>query len=489
MTPSSRKVWLAAAAAGLSLLVHAKGLRAPLLDYHFHRQVNTAAVARNYWRERRPLLEPRIDWEGPEDRLAATELPVYMWLYGKLWPILGLGESWGRILSAAASALTALFLFFLFDRELGTEAAFLGAGLFSFLPLEVYFGRTVQPEAAALLGGVAALYFWDRALERGRPWGPWLAATFCVFLAVGLKIAYAYLFVPLAGLTWRRLGRASWSDGRTWAAGLLSMAGVAAWYLYASQGVYVVPTHAGEFLNILEYRRLPYFLQFLVLSRFLELVLTYGGAVLFFFGAREVLLRRRDAFWIAWLGGAFLHIPALGAYGHSHEYTALPLVPVAAGLMGEGLRLLKARASSVPAPRRAWALAGVALLALAVPVHAALRVGHWYRQGFGYLARAREAAAAVSAPGDLFHTGCRAPSVALYYLDRRGWSNELETRTPADALGLIAARARQGARFLAVEKTGLFADPGGSLWRALRARSAPAWDDGALAIFPRSVSE
>ena len=37
----------------LSILFHLRGLAAPLLDYHFHRQVNTASIARNYWREAR----------------------------------------------------------------------------------------------------------------------------------------------------------------------------------------------------------------------------------------------------------------------------------------------------------------------------------------------------------------------------------------------------------------------------------------------------
>jgi hypothetical protein len=126
---------LLTAVAGLSVLVHLYGLKAPLLDYHYHRQVNTASIARNYMREDRPLLKPRIDWEGPEDRLAATELPLYMYLYGKLWNVGGLGEMWGRVISALASLLTALLLFLLFEREFGREPAFYGALLFSLSPL------------------------------------------------------------------------------------------------------------------------------------------------------------------------------------------------------------------------------------------------------------------------------------------------------------------------------------------------------------------
>lgn len=479
-----RRLLCAGLVAGLSLFVHLRGLRAPLLDYHFHRQVNTASIARNYWREARPLLKPRVDWEGPADRMAATELPVQMWLYGKLWPLFGLGQAWGRILSVFASALTALLLFLLLESELGTESAFYGAAFFCLLPVEVYFGRTVQPEACALLGCISALYFWNLSLRPERPLPPWAAATFSAFIAIGLKLPYAHILIPLAALTWRRLGRKALLDVRLWLAGLLALGGVLAWYRHASAGVYVVPTHPGEFWSILGYKRLLYFAQFLAFSRFPEVVATYGGTVLFAVGAREILARRREPFLLAWLAGVVLHLLALGAYAHDHDYTSLPLAPITAGLMGEGLRRILERARAAAPEKRPRALTAVALLALSVPVHATLRINHWYRQGFDYLSRAQEAAASVSRPDDLFLTGCVAASVALYHLDRRGWSDDLGARRLEDSLALIARRAKEGARFLAVEKKNALAEPDGALWKALRARAAPVWDDGRLAIFP-----
>jgi dolichyl-phosphate-mannose-protein mannosyltransferase len=486
MKPAGRRrAWLAAAVCALSLAVHAKGIRAPLLDYHYHRQVNTASIARSYSRYSQPLLKPRIDWAGPEDRLAATELPVEMWLHGKLWPLFGLGEAWGRVLSAVASALTALLLFLLFEREFGTEAGFWGAALFTVLPIEIYFGRTVQPEAAALLGFVGALYFWELSLEPSRPAGPWLAAVVSAFLAAGLKLPYVHVLIPLAALSWRRLDRAALTDARTWAAGLLAMGGVLAWYVYASSGVFVVPTHGKEFGHFLGYDlRLFYYAEYLLVSRFPELIATYAGLVLFFYGAREVLARRRDPFWIALLGGTFAHLIALGSYAQIHEYSCLPLAVGTAGLMGEGLSILWKRAGAVAPPRRAWAAAGLALLVAAVPVHATLRIAHWYGQGWDYLARAHEAAAAVSRPEDLFVTNNPATSVTLYYLDRRGWSDDYGLLAPDQAAARIEELRRAGARFIASEKKGPFAESDGALWKILRARSAPVWDDGAFVIFP-----
>jgi hypothetical protein len=467
----------------LSLLVHAKGLFAPLLDYHFHRQVNTASIARNYAREARPIHRPRVDWDGPEDKLAATEMPAHMWLYGKLWPVFGLGEKWGRLISVLASALTTLLLFAFLEREFGREQALWGAALFTMLPVEVYFGRTVQPEAVALLTLVASLFFWERSLAPDRSWGAWGAAVFCAFIAVGIKLPYAHLLIALAGLTWRRLGRSAFLDWRMWLAGLVAMGGVIAWYLWARTGLYVVPTRGDEYTKLLAYDRVLYFIFFQITSRFPEVTTTYGGLALFAVGVREILGRRRDIFWMSWLGGVALHLFAMGGYAHYHEYTALPMAPVVAGFIGVGVALLRARVGALPDARRSRAMAGLVLLVVSVPVHAALRINHWYRQGYTYLASAGKAAATVSAPSDLFMTNCQAASVLLYYLDRRGWSDELDSH-PQFSDEKINWAAEHGAKFIASEKRGIFSDPDGALWRRFRAKGSPVWDDGKLVIFP-----
>ena len=140
-------------------------------------------------------------------------------------------------------------------------------------------------------------------------------------------------------------------------------------------------------------------------------------------------------------------------------------------------------AAATPAKRRAFAFAGLAFLLFAIPAHSALRIGHWYKQGYDFLAEAGKAAATVSAPDDLFFTNCRAASVLLYYLDRRGWADELEIN-PAVADATVDLHIAKGARFIASEKRGLFSEPDGAMWKRLRARGAPVWDDGKLVIFP-----
>ncbi|MBI5884187.1 MAG: glycosyltransferase family 39 protein [Elusimicrobia bacterium] len=462
-----------------SVLGHLKGIASPPLDYHYHRQCNTAAIARNFSENGSRFSCPRIDWEGNYDGCSATEFPLYMWLTGLLWSLGGLGALWGRILSLILSALTAVYLFRLLEGWMETEAAFYAGILFSFIPLEVYFGRTIQPEAAALFCAVAALFHWKRSLDPDRPWGHWLAAVALSFLAVGHKLPYIHTLIPLAALSWFSLRGLAFKDLRTLLAPALILGGVYAWYKHASSGAYVVPTNPSEFLGLLHYERLPFFVQFQFLSRFPELAATYGGVVLGILGARELVWRRGHAIFAVWFLAVATHIVAGGDYTFRHEYTSLPFVPVNAAFMGMGLFLLKERARASGSRR---ALAGAALLALSVPVHASLRIPHWYKLTHPQLVDAREAADAVSRPEDLFLCNERGSSVFLFFLDRKGWSWDL-AEAGQDRIGQVEEKVLQGARFYATAKSPLFLDPEGFYAKWFRSRYPVVYDDRGLLIF------
>lgn len=477
----TRRVRLALVVAA-SLAAHLKGIASPLLDYHYHRQCNTAAIARNFHRGGLDILKPQVDWEGPQEGRAATELPVYMWLVGLLWPVGGLGELWGRLLSVLFSALTAVYLVLFLERELEPEAAFYAGLLFSFIPLEVYFGRTVQPEAISLFGTMASLYHWDRWLGGRRGWHHWALAVLFAFLAIGHKLPYAYILLPLAYLAWLRRGPEALKNAGVWLAPLAAGLGVWTWYRYASSGVYVVPSHPGEFTSILNYARLPFFVQFQALSRFPELATTYGGLVLFALGLRELVFRRGKAFYAAWFGVIWAFLIAGGGYSFYHEYTSLPLAPVNAAFMGLGLVLLKRKVLALRGEVRTWAWAGLSLLVLSIPVHSALRIRHWYRNNYPFLARAKQAADQVSAPGDLFLANTRSSSVYLFYLDRKGWSWDLEELGPSH-IGWVEDKIRRGARFFATAKEGPFKGRTGFYAEWFYSRFPVVYDRDGLLIF------
>ena len=465
--------------AAVSVIMHLRGITSPLGDLHYWRQCYTATLARNFHENGMHLLLPQIDWAGPYRGLAATEFPIFSWLMALLWPLAGLAELWGRLLAAAFSALTAVYLFLLVEEDFGREAALYAGTLFSLLPIEIYFGRTVQPEAMAVCATVAALYHWRRSLGPGRPWGHWAAATMGAFLAVSLKLPYVYLCVPLAWLAWERLGAAFWRDGRSWGALCIVSAGVFAWYHHASTGVFVIPMKGGEFMAFLHYKL--YYIQRQFLSRFPELASTYMG--LFLLGAGAfVILRRRLYLYAAWFAAFGFSLIAGGYYTFGHEYTSLPWAPVNAAFMGAGLCFLREKAAALPSPRRAWALAALVLLVAAMPVYSTLRIRHWYRLGWPEPSRAAQVADRVSAADDLFVGSGGEGIMFLYYLHRRGWAVDFQDDAPA-AWARLEECIGQGARFFFAMRSGLFRDQEGEVARRFYARFPLVYDEDGLLVF------
>jgi 4-amino-4-deoxy-L-arabinose transferase-like glycosyltransferase len=478
----SRRLCVALVVAA-SLAVHIKGLTSPLLDYHYHRQCNTADIARNYYRNGLHFGTPQIDWEGDFAGKAATEFPLYMWLMGLLWPVAGLGELWGRLLSCGFSALTAVYLFLFLEKRMEREAALYAGVLFSCIPLEIYFGRTVQPEALALMATVAAFYHFDAWLDAPKARLHWAAATLFAFLAIAHKLPYAYILLPLAALAWLKPRRRSLADPWAWGACLLALAGVAGWYRYASTGVFVVPDHPAEFIKMFEYDRLPYFILFQFASRLPELATTYGGMVLGAIGAWELIGRRKQTFLGVWWGAVAVSLIIAGGYAHWHEYTSLPFAPINAALMGAGLLWLQQAARRLPQKHRLLARTALVLLVISVPVHAALRIRHWYHNGYPYLNHAGEAAAAVSKPADLFVCNERTSSVFLYYLDRKGWAWSVKEAGVQKSEELLGQKISEGAKFYATGKA-MLDEPGLESFRShLYSNAELVYDRDDLMVF------
>jgi len=444
-----------------SVLPHLYGISSPPLDYHKHRQTNTAAIARNYHENGLHLLNPQISWDGDNRGRAATELPLYMYLVGVLWGVFGLGALWGRVLSVFFSACTtAAFLRFL-EGWLDERSALCAAILFAWLPVEIYFGRTIQPESFALLCSILSLLFLDRYLSSrlaGRVcWSGWAFSWAAAAVAIGHKLPYGYLLAVCGVLAWLRLGRAALRDPGVLAFIPLVLLPVFAWYKYASSGVYVVPTSWESLLLLLEYSRLPHYLKAQFLTRFPELTVTWPGMVLWAAGAWGACRTRAGRLLWLWLACICVYAVLGGAYTFHHEYTALPFALVNSAFMGLGLRDLLDRAAALRGAWRRVAFAGLAVVIVALPLNAAYRIKHWYRIEYPYLVGMDRIADRISDPNDLFLCDMREPSVPLFFLRRRGWSDDLWERglTPME---WIAIHLPKGARFFMVRKGGPFAD-------------------------------
>lgn len=425
--------------------MHVPGITHPMLDYHAFRQCQTAGMARNYFRHGMHFFTPEIDFEGPT-LWTGTEFPLYSYLLAGLYQVFGLHEILGRLISIFFTAWSALFLFGFIRRRLGDAAGFWSAIIMCAIPAHVYFTRTVQPESMALWGFLGFLYFFDRWLNDRRP-ADWIGAVTCGALSALLKLPFLYLVVGM----WFFLKQWSFpavvggkstidprpatagDDVALWAALCVIVALTASWYAYARRAPHqVLPLGIEEHLKNLAPLRQWKFWEAHFISRFPEICATYSGLVLGIVGA-GVFRRRREWIYFAWFAVTVLYTVLLGQYGWTHKYTDIPWAPVNAVFIAVGVLDLWRRAAASKALR-----ALVIVLVVGIPVHAALRIAHWYRLDRLWLFRAHDVFARLSRSDDLVFTNTNEVPVFLYYIDRSGYAVNLNEATPAQVEPLMA---------------------------------------------------
>lgn len=220
----------------VAVLVRLPGLANPPTDIHHVRQSDTASIARNMARDGIDLLNPRIDWAGPEAGTVESELPLYNALVALGWsrsgPRSAAGWVWARLLSLLAWFGGGLALLLWVRRRL-PGPAWPCLVLYALSPLAVAFSRNVQPDALAVCLLLFALERADAASDRegAGAWAGLLLAGLLGALAIAVK-ATVLPFVLLAPLI--LVSRRREAAGPAVAlVSLLALVPAGAWYWHA----------------------------------------------------------------------------------------------------------------------------------------------------------------------------------------------------------------------------------------------------------------
>lgn len=166
----------------LFILIVAIGFRLykidiPLADLHSWRQVDTAAVARNFTKTGIDLLHPRYDdlssiqsgIENPNG-IRMVELPIYSAIFSALYkylPIFDL-EVYGRITTAFFSLIIILIIYYIALHEKNRIAAISAALIYSIFPFFVYFSRIILPETTATAFMFISIFILYRSLKKNK---------------------------------------------------------------------------------------------------------------------------------------------------------------------------------------------------------------------------------------------------------------------------------------------------------------------------------
>lgn len=143
----------------IALALRLYKIDSPVADWHSWRQVDTAAVARNYTRTGIDLFNPKFDdlssipsgKYNPEG-YRLVEFPIYNASFAALrqaLPYLSL-EIYGRLVTIIFSMIVISIIYYLVAKEENRIAAFISALVFAIFPFFVYYSRVILPEMMAL---------------------------------------------------------------------------------------------------------------------------------------------------------------------------------------------------------------------------------------------------------------------------------------------------------------------------------------------------
>lgn len=463
----------------LVILVFGAALRllyfwAPFVDGHSFRQVDTAAIARNFYETSFIPFDPQIDWGGRRGYVEA-EFPAIPAAVAVLYRAFGFHEWFGRVVVLPFS-LGLIWAAYRLTIALGARpAAGLAAAFFvAASPVAAFFGRVLMPDTPMLFLATLALIGFVEFGRTGANRWLWLGSV-SLGLACLIKLPGIFVGPAIAVALLRARGWSVLRDRRVWLAAIIPLAVTAAWYFHARQifeqtgltfGVsggtskmYPPSISPGpwpstfskwsslELLGDVDfYDRL--------IRRFYHLIWSPAGFVLALIGA--ALVERRGAI-EAWLASMAIFVLVAGDAHLAHEYYQLPFVVIGAVWFG---------AAAWPAFDPDWIRAhvgrrsahiaafGVVVLLAAVTSFYQSGIVQSFYEPHGMAARVRESGIRMDevTPDNslaivLDNYGITSPML-LYFAHLKGWSFDLAQLTPE----LIEHLRDMGARYFATTR-------------------------------------
>lgn len=329
----------------LGLFVRLYKIDTPLADWHSWRQVDTAAVTRNFVKEGfNPFLPKHDDMTGVAEnplpnlgRFRFVEFPIYNIVVYPIYLLFGIDETYHRLVSVLFSLGSIIFLYLITKKYSGFTIAFFASLSFAILPFNVFFSRTTLPDVTFVFWALGMIYFVDRWInEDQKKWMLWgLIFSAVAFLIKPWAVFFA---LPLIYSFYKKEGKLFPIPKRYLIFIILALIPFIFWRLWILNHPEGIPA-SNWLYNGDGIRLKPSFWWWIIQERLGGEILGASGAVLFFIG---LLLKPKN-------GNFFLHIFALSLFlffiifatgNIRHNYYQIAFVPVASIFLARGFILL-----------------------------------------------------------------------------------------------------------------------------------------------------
>ena len=409
----------------MGLVLRLWRIEIPLLEFYPSRQIQTADIARNFFRHDFNILNPTVSYLGPGYTSFLIEFPGYNLAVASIYKLFGeVNELYGRLFSIFSWVLAFIILYKLSLILVSRMSALVALFFFSLSPLSVLVSRSFQPDQWMLTLSLASILIFLASLRRQNR-SLFFLSAFLGSLAALVKLpALVFTMVPiLAYCTFNKRG--SLADNIYYL--LISTVPTLLWYFYAffsNRTAYATEAKfsLSTWFEVEVFANPKYYSN--IFGYELNLVLLPIGIVLFLLGLSSKLTKAGHfLYW--WLGGVILYFLLFNKHNMTHEYYHLPFLPIASIFIGYGTQKIIQNLRDLTLPKKVliFALSIVIFLMMLPPTlaRAYKPIGR-----FSHVEEAGRAIQKLTNPDDLIIGSMDAGPTLVYYSDRSGWPLEID---------------------------------------------------------------
>lgn len=404
----------------------------PLADLHSWRQVDTAAVARNYARNGVHLLKPQYDdlsdlqtgHENPEG-LRYVEFPVYNAIVGYIGSVVTNVpiEVIGRIVTAIFSLIIVGVIYALTYYEAGRIAAVIASLVYAVFPDFVFFSRVVLPETTAVAFAMLSLLLVYLATHKKASAGYYALLLFSAVayaLSILIKPTAGFYGLAIAYIVFRAYELNALKKIEYYVYAAIALLPFAAWRYFISFHPEGIPPSDWLITSVNTYQGLkviflrPAFFRWIFYERINEIIL--GGYLTAFFILGIIAKPQRYLIHFIFLCG-MIYLFVFEGGNVQHEYYQTILLPGIALMVGLGTAYVLEHTKLFLHPIVTWSLV-IAVYALSF-FFSFYRVQDYYHTPDD-LPPIANVIKTITSPNDKIVTDRLGDTTLLYLADRKG---------------------------------------------------------------------
>lgn len=402
------------------------GITHPIADWHSWRQVDTAAVARNFIRFGTDPLRPRFDdlsnipsGKDNPNGWRMVEFPLYQLAATAGYKLVGVVsiEIWLRLVTIIASSITAVLLILLVSRYVNFGTGLLTGLIYAVLPYNIYYGRVILPDPFMVFWSVLSMYLLS-VIDTAKKYS-WLT-----LVAAGLSAAFAllvkpnaiFLLLPAFYLLWKKF---TFSKNLFiglfiyWIIGLFPLWLWRKWILQYPEGIAVYTW----LLNEGNIRFKGAWFYWLFAERLGKLILGFWGLVPFSLGLLVKPGGKEGWLFRWWALGGLLYMVIVARGNVQHDYYQIMIMPIVAVYAAKGLHFIIHNSSFSVVPR--WVFAGVCSLLIFGFSWYFIRSNYWINRP--EIVEAGKVADALLPKDAKVIASYNGDTTFLYQINRQGW--------------------------------------------------------------------